>query len=69
MSNLLNDPDVMELYKALQSKRYENVEDFLASPPIEKVYNQVKINKPKLKQYWGGEEIVDNYVESDDYGL
>lgn len=69
MRNLLNDPDVMELYKALQNKRYENVEDFLTSSPTDQVYIKPKINKPKLKSYLGGEEIIEDYIESDDYGL
>ena len=33
MKNLLDDPDVMALYKDLQNNKYENIDDYLTSFP------------------------------------
>ena len=71
MKNLLDDPDVMQLYKNLQNKKYENIEEYLTSSPIDNFdNNDFKINKklPERKVFFEGEEIS-GYIESDDYGL
>ena len=71
MKNLLDDPDVMQLYKNLQNKKYENIEEYLTSSPIDNFNNNdFKINKklPERKVFFEGEEIS-GYIESDDYGL
>lgn len=71
MKNLLDDPDVMQLYKNLQNKKYENIEEYLTSSPIDNFDNDdFKINKklPERKVFFEGEEIS-GYIESDDYGL
>lgn len=71
MKNLLDDPDVMQLYKNLQNKKYENIEEYLTFSPIDNFdNNDFKINKklPERKVFFEGEEIS-GYIESDDYGL
>ena len=71
MKNLLDDPDVMQLYKNLQNKKYENIEEYLTSSLIDNFdNNDFKINKklPERKVFFEGEEIS-GYIESDDYGL
>ena len=69
MKNLLDDPDVLNLYKSLQSKKYQSIEDYLESSYIEDTpITSVKKDTftPNIK--FGGENIQ-NFEEDFDYGL
>lgn len=69
MKNLLDDPDVLNLYKSLQSKKYQSIEDYLESSYIEDTpITSVKKDTftPNIK--FGGERIQ-NFEEDFDYGL
>ena len=74
MKNLLDDPDVMALYKDLQNNKYEDIDDYLTSFPDSdyqdgiptKLVSEKKL--PERKVFFEGEEIS-GYIESDDYGL
>lgn len=73
MKNLLDDPDVAALYKDLQNKKYENIDDYLTSNPTDDFsgsnYETPTVPKlPEKKVFFGGEEIS-GFIESDDYGL
>lgn len=69
MKNLLDDPDVLNLYKSLQSKKYQSIEDYLESSYIEDIpITPVKKDTftPNIK--FRGESIQ-NFEEDFDYGL
>lgn len=69
MKNLLDDPDVLNLYKSLQSKKYQSIEDYLESSYIEDTpITLVKKDTftPNIK--FGG-ETIQNFEEDFDYGL
>lgn len=69
MKNLLDDPDVLNLYKSLQSKKYQSIEDYLESSYVEDTpIAPVKKDTftPNIK--FGGESIQ-NFEEDFDYGL
>lgn len=76
MKNLLDDPEVMKLYRALQNKRYNDIEDYLNSSPIDEIekesmhFSETNPPTPKFdrKIFWGGEEVSD-FVGDNDYGL
>lgn len=68
------DPDVLELYQALQNKQYENCDEFLNTNPAE-LYNKkgfvqpiTKLKLPERKIWVDGLEVSD-FIESDDYGF
>ena len=80
MKNLLDDPDVMALYKGLQNNKYEDIDDYLTSfPETENYSNQggvprnliseEKLSPLSKKIFWNGEEITSGIEYSDDYGL
>ena len=80
MKNLLDDPDVMALYKDLQNNKYENIDDYLTSfpetsthsdhggIPIHMISNR-GLPKPDGKIFWDEKEITSGIEYSDDYGL
>lgn len=80
MKNLLDDPDVMALYKDLQNNKYENIDDYLTSfpetsthsdhggIPIHMISNR-GLPKPDRKIFWEGQEITMDFEEDNDYGL
>ena len=76
MKNLLDDPDVMALYKSLQTNKFEDIEDYLTSSYedfkkpiiIEKIHKPEIENLPSPKIFWGGEEVSD-FIGDNDYGL
>lgn len=71
MKNLLEDPEVLQLYKALQAKRIESVEDYLTSSPVEDFF-EPEIPKIKPQQdrkiFFDGVEVQD-FEGDNDYGL
>lgn len=69
MKNLLNDPDVAQLYQDLQSGKYKNVEDYMSTfyeESTTSIYTPKK--QPELKMFWGG-EIIQDFEGDNDYGL
>ena len=69
MKNLLNDPDVAQLYQDLQSGKYKDVEDYMSTFYAESttpIYTPKK--QPELKMFWGG-EIIQDFEGDNDYGL
>ena len=73
MKNLLDDPDVMQLYRSLQNNSYNDIDDFLTSNPVDDYNKQIaqptiKPKLPNAKIWVDGVEVNDN-LESDDYGL
>lgn len=73
MKNLLDDPDVMALYKGLQNNKYEDIDDYLTSFPTnyqdEIPTELVTEKKLPRKIFWNGKEITAGIEYSDDYGL
>lgn len=77
MKNLLDDPDVMALYKDLQNNKYEDIDDYLTSFPDSNYQDEIPaklISEKKLppvsgKIFWDGKEITAGIEYSDDYGL
>ena len=74
MKNLLDDPDVMALYKSLQNNKYEDINDYLTSFPDSDYQDGIPIGlspEKKLpgKIFWNGKEITSGIEYSDDYGL
>lgn len=73
MKNLLNDPDVMALYKGLQNNKYSDIDDYLTSTPI---FERPSMTQPLQKQdakfepklFFDGEAITD-FIGDNDYGL
>ena len=77
MKNLLEDTDVMDLYKDLKNNKYENIDDYLTSfldsdyqdgIPT-KLVPKKKLPAPSGKIFWDGKEITVGIEYSDDYGL
>lgn len=72
MKNLLDDPDVLALYKSLQSNKYTDIDDYLTSDPTESIYdysfNQKKQKMPEPKIFFDGVEVQD-FIGDIDYGL
>lgn len=71
MKNLLNDPDVMSLYKALQNNRYKDIDDYLTSIPIFQrpaMTRLVQKPEPEFQFVCGGQKVSD-FIENTDYGL
>lgn len=72
MKNLLEDPDVLRLYKSLQNKQFENIDDYLMSSPIDQdqefPQETSKIQNPEQKMFFDGVEVQD-FVGDCDYGL
>ena len=69
MKNLLNDPDVAQLYQDLQSGKYKDVEDYMSTfykESTTSIYTPKK--QPELKMFWGG-EIIQDFEGDNDYGL
>ena len=77
MKNLLDDPDVMALYKDLQNNKYEDIDDYLTSFPDSgyqdgiptKLISEKKLPPVSGKIFWGGKEVTAGIEYSDDYGL
>ena len=77
MKNLLDDPDVMALYKDLQNNKYENIDDYLTSFPETSTHSDhggipIGLSPEKKlpgKIFWDGKEITSGIEYSDDYGL
>ena len=77
MKNLLDDPDVMALYKDLQNNKYEDMDDYLTSFPDSnyqdgihaKLISEKKLPPVSGKLFWDGKEITAGIEYSDDYGL
>ena len=74
MKNLLDDPDVMALYKSLQNNKYEDINDYLTSFPDSDYQDGIPTElapEKKLpgKIFWDGKEITTGIEYSDDYGL
>lgn len=77
MKNLLDDPDVMALYKDLQNNKYEDIDDYLTSFPDSdyqdgipaKLVSEKKLPPVSGKIFWDGKEITAGIEYSDDYGL
>lgn len=77
MKNLLDDPDVMALYKDLQNNKYEDIDDYLTSFPDSdyqdgipaKLVSEKKLPPISGKIFWDGKEITVGIEYSDDYGL
>ena len=77
MKNLLDDPDVMALYKDLQNNKYEDIDDYLTSFPDSdyqdgipaKLVSEKKLPPVSGKIFWDGKEITVGIEYSDDYGL
>ena len=74
MKNLLDDPDVMALYKDLQNNKYEDIDDYLTSFPDSDYQDGIPtklVPEKKLprKIFWDGKEITAGIEYSDDYGL
>ena len=77
MKNLLDDPDVMALYKDLQNNKYEDIDDYLTSFPDSdyqdgipaKLVSEKKLPSVSGKIFWDGKEITAGIEYSDDYGL
>lgn len=75
MKNLLDDPDVMALYKALQNNKYEDIDDYLTSFPETLTHSEhggipeIRLKEPDRKIFWDGEEVSFNFEDSGDYGL
>ena len=77
MKNLLDDPDVMALYKDLQNNKYEDIDDYLTSFPDSdyqdgiptKLVPEKKLPPASRKIFWNGKEITAGIEYSDDYGL
>lgn len=77
MKNLLDDPDVMALYKDLQNNKYEDIDDYLTSFPDSdyqdgiptKLVPEKKLPPASGKIFWDGKEITAGIEYSDDYGL
>ena len=64
------DSDTWKLYQDLLNKKYESVDDFLISSPVDEV-NQVSYYKPKSHNphiTFDGMEVSD-FTEDMDYGL
>lgn len=73
MKNLLNDPEVLKLYQALQNKKFKDLDDYLTSSPIDEISEQNCIfptprKSQESKIFFGGEEIRD-FEGDNDYGL
>ena len=74
MKNLLNDPDVMALYKGLQNNKYEDIDDYLTSIPIfqrsptSNFTQKQEDTEPKFKLFCNGKEVTD-FDNDMDYGL
>ena len=74
MKNLLDDPDVMALYKGLQNNKYEDIDDYLTSF-LDSDYQEgiptelAPEKKLSGKIFWDGKEIISGIEYSDDYGL
>lgn len=72
MKNLLNDPDVMALYKNLQNGTFQDVDDYLTSNPADFANLDFEIDTPKKKQetkiFFDGMEVSD-FIGDNDYGL
>lgn len=71
MKNLLDDPDVMALYKALQNNRYENIDDYLTSTPIFQRPDMTHLAQkpePEFQLFCDGQKVSD-FIEDNDYGL
>ena len=77
MKNLLDDPDVMALYKDLQNNKYEDIDDYLTSFPDSdyqdgipaKLVSEKKLPLVSRKIFWDGKAITVGIAYSDDYGL
>ena len=74
MKNLLDDPDVMALYKSLQNNKYEDINDYLTSFPNSDYQDRIPTElapEKKLpgKIFWDGKEITSGIEYSDNYGL
>lgn len=77
MKNLLDDPDVMALYKDLQNNKYEDIDDYLTSFPDSdyqdgipaKLASEKKLPPVSGKIFWNGKGITAGIEYSDDYGL
>lgn len=74
MKNLLDDPEVMKLYQDLQNAKYNDLDDFLTSSPVDdrdrrETTISGKQKLPAQKVFWNGEEVSDYIEESNDYGL
>lgn len=76
MKNLLDDPDVMALYKDLQNNKYEDINDYLTSFPADyrdkiptELVTEKKLPPVSGKIFWNGKEITAGIEYSDDYGL
>ena len=76
MKNLLDDPDVMALYKDLQNNKYEDINDYLTSFPADyqdeiptELVTEKKLPLVSGKIFWNGKEITAGIEYSDDYGL
>lgn len=77
MKNLLDDPDVMALYKDLQNNKYEDIDDYLTSFPDSnyqdgiptKLVSEKKLPPVSGKIFWDGQEITMDFEEDNDYGL
>lgn len=73
MKNLLNDPDVMALYKSLQNGTFQDVDDYLTSNPVDfanldfEMYTPEK-KKQETKIFFDGMEVSD-FIGDNDYGL
>lgn len=72
MKNLLDDPAVMALYKALQNNKYADIDDYLTSTPIDDIEQEPSesklIHKPEPKIFFDGQEVSD-FIGDNDYGL
>lgn len=74
MKNLLDDPDVMALYKSLQNNKYEDINDYLTSFPDSDYQDGISTESAPEKKlprkiFWDGKEITSGIEYSDDYGL
>lgn len=69
MKNLLDDPDVLNLYKSLQSKKYQSIEDYLESSYIEDTPTTPAKKDTFTPNIKFGGETIQNFEEDFDYGL
>lgn len=69
MKNLLDDPDVLNLYKSLQSKKYQSIEDYLESSYIEDTPITPTRKDTFIPNIKFEGASIQNFEEDFDYGL